>query len=152
MISNSMRFDHLGVVVSDLNLGRHHFSEIYGINSWTDAFVDELNGVYAQFGRSKDKFCYELVAPIDENSPISNVLSKKINILNHIAYIVDVIDACSDKLLNNNFIPLGEPKNAVAYNMKKVQFFYSKEFDYILEIIEAPDFCHKYFSTKDAFI
>ena len=144
MISDSMRFDHLGIVVPNLQIGRDHFFKIYGINSWTDEFFDELNGVYVQFGQSKDKVCYELVAPIDNKSPVYNVLSKKKNILNHIAYIVDAIAVCSEELLSNKFVPLGKPNKAVAYSLQRVQFFYSKEFGYILELIEAPNFYHDY--------
>ena len=144
MISASMRFDHLGIVVPNLQIGRDHFFKIYGINNWTDEFFDELNGVYVQFGQSKDKFCYELIAPIDNKSPVYNVLSEKKNILNHIAYIVDAIDVCFKELLSNEFVPLGEPKKAVAYSLQRLQFFYSKEFGYILELIEAPNFYHNY--------
>ena len=144
MISASMRFDHLGIVVPNLQIGRDHFFKIYGINSWTNEFFDELNGVYVQFGQSKDKFCYELIAPIDNKSPVYNVLAEKKNILNHIAYIVDAIDVCFEELLSNEFVPLGEPKKAVAYSLQRVQFFYSKDFGYILELIEAPNFYHDY--------
>ena len=144
MISASMRFDHLGIVVPNLQIGRDHFFKIYGINNWTDEFFDELNGVYVQFGKSKEKLCYELIAPIDNKSPVYNVLSKKKNILNHIAYIVDAIAVCSEELLSNQFVPLGEPNKAVAYGLQRVQFFYSKEFGYILELIEAPNFYHDY--------
>ena len=144
MISANMRFDHLGVVVPNLQIGRDHFFKMYGINNWTDEFFDELNGVYVQFGKSKEKLCYELIAPIDNKSPVYNVLSKKKNILNHIAYIVDAIAVCSEELLSNDFVPLGEPKKAVAYSLQRLQFFYSKEFGYILELIEAPNFYHNY--------
>ena len=144
MISDTMRFDHLGIVVPNLQIGRDHFFKIYGINSWTDEFFDELNGVYVQFGQSKDKFCYELIAPINNKSSVYNVLSKKKNILNHIAYTVDAIDACFEELLSNQFVPLGEPNKAVAYSLQRVQFFYSKDFGYILELIEAPNFYHDY--------
>ena len=144
MISANMRFDHLGVVVPNLQIGRDHFFKMYGINNWTDEFFDELNGVYVQFGQSKDKFCYELIAPINNKSPVYNVLSKKKNILNHIAYIVDAIAVCSEELLSNKFVPLGKSNKAVAYSLQRVQFFYSKEFSYILELIEAPNFYHDY--------
>ena len=144
MISDSMRFDHLGIVVPNLQIGRDHFFKIFGINNWTDEFFDELNGVYVQFGQSKEKLCYELIAPIDIKSPVYNVLSKKKNILNHIAYIVDAIDVCFEELLSNQFVPLGEPNKAVAYSLQRVQFFYSKDFGYILELIEAPNFYHDY--------
>jgi len=139
-----MKFDHFGVVVSDLDKGRAHFSNIHNIQSWTNLFYDEINGVRVQFGKNKDGMCFELVAPNDSNSPVYNVLSKKINILNHFAYLVGSISVCVEELLENDFILLGFPNRAIAYDMKRIQFLYSKEMGYLLELIEAPGHKHKY--------
>ena len=139
-----MKFDHFGVIVSDLNKGRKHFTHIYSIKNWTNEFYDEKNGVVVQFGRDTSGACFELVAPIDDNSPVYNVMSKKINILNHIAYLVDNISICVEDLLKNNFMLLGEPNMAIAYNMRRIQYLYSKDFSYLLELIEAPDHEHIY--------
>jgi len=144
IIDHNMKFDHLGVVVSDLDKGRRHFSELYGINDWTDQFRDELNGVLVQFGTSGGNICYELVSPISKSSPVYNVLTKKINILNHFAYLVDNIRISSDVIIKKGFVALGLKKSAVAYDMNKIQFFYSREFNYILELIEAKDHIHNF--------
>ena len=121
-----MKFDHLGIIVPSLGLGRSHFSKIYNIKEWTDEFIDEVNGVYVQFCRDGDGVCFELVAPINDQSPVCNALTKKVNILNHIAYLVEDIDERLNKFLDGEFIVLGKPQKAIAYNMKKIQFFYSE--------------------------
>ena len=139
-----MKFDHIGIVAPDIAQGREHFSNIHNINKWTKEFYDEVNGVLVQFGINNDGLCFELVAPIDSNSPVHNVLSKKVNILNHFAYLVESIDICTYELLKNDFILLGRPNIAIAYDMKKIQYLYSKNFSYLLELIEAPNHKHKY--------
>jgi len=144
MIDENIKFDHLGFVVKSLQNGRNHLAKTYGIENWTDEFFDELNGVSVQFGESHNNICYELVAPIDENSPVHNILLKKTNILNHVAYLVEKIDESASFLINNNFIALGEAKDAIAYGGKQIQFFYSKEFCYMLELVEASDHKHIY--------
>jgi len=144
IVGNSMRFDHLGIVVQDLGKGRSHFSRVYGVDKWTDEFNDEINGVFVQFGKGGGDICYELVAPINDKSPIYNVISRNMNILNHIAYIADEINVTADILFDNNFMALGDANSAIAYNMRKIQFFYSKELNYILELIEAPEHSHDY--------
>ena len=143
-----MRFDHTGIIVPDLATGRDHFSKIYNIHEWTREFFDEVNGVYVQFCRENHGMCYELVAPIDNKSPVYSALNNKINTINHIAYIVHDINTSSSYLENNGFISLGEPKRAIAYNMKKIQFFYSKNFNYLLETIDSPSHSHTYNEFK----
>ena len=141
-----MKFDHLGVVVPSLELGRDHFFKIYNIKEFTDEFTDELNGVYVQFCRDDKGVCFELVAPINDQSPICNALTKKVNTLNHIAYLVEDIDKQFSKALNDEFIVLGMPQKAIAYNMKKIQFFYSEKFGYCLELIESSRHAHVFHS------
>ena len=53
-----MKFDHLGVVVSDISIGRRHFSKIYDIKKWTIEYFDDINGVIVQFGKDDNDFCY----------------------------------------------------------------------------------------------
>ena len=139
-----MKLDHIGIIVPDLISGRDHFSTVYNISSWTKEFVDEINGVYIQFCRDVDGNCFELVAPIDNNSPIYNTINRGVNIINHFAYRVVNIDDKLQHLSDNGFIPLGCSKRAIAYKMKKIQFFYSKDFNYILELIESSDHNHEY--------
>jgi len=139
-----MKFNHLGIVVPDLLSGRCHFSTTYDIREWSDEFTDKINGVYVQFCRDSNGFCFELVAPINNNSPVFSALEKKDNILNHIAYLVDDIDKKS-QFFQSDFISLGKAQEALAYEMKRIQFFYSKDFNYCLELIEAPNHSHTYY-------
>jgi len=140
-----MKFDHLGVIVSDISIGRRHFSKIYDIKKWTIEYFDDINGVIVQFGKDDNDFCYELIAPINEASPVYNSLNKKNSILNHVAYLVDNIDQFFNDKLKGDFLVLGKPKKAIAYNMNLIQFFYSKEHNYIVELIQSSNHQHIFF-------
>jgi hypothetical protein len=36
---------------------------------WSEAFVDDVNGVIVQFGRDDSGICYELIEPLGPDSP-----------------------------------------------------------------------------------
>jgi len=143
----NMKFDHLGVVVSDIENGKEHFSNVHGLNKWSKKYYDNINGVIVQFGKKNNGLCYELIAPIDDKSPVYNVIMKKYNILNHVAYLVDDIKVCYEENLKSDFIIISEPSKAIAYNMDKIQFFYSKKYNYILELIQSALHEHVYFKN-----
>jgi hypothetical protein len=58
-----MKFDHLGIVASDLASGRQLFGGTFGISHWTQEFEEPLQDVFVQFGRCASGLCYELIAP-----------------------------------------------------------------------------------------
>src|SRR5580658_6949021 len=110
-----MKFDHVGVTTTDLAAGRALLEGSAGIREWTAEFRDEINEVWVQFGRCGAGMCYELVAPLSELSPITRVLSRKINVLNHLAYLVEDLPANRARLMAMEFVPVAEARPAVAY-------------------------------------
>ena len=140
-----MQFDHLGLVVKSLAKGRKALSEILSIHDWTAEFRDPVNGVTLQFGRDPAGVVYELLEPIDETSPVYNALSTGKAILNHVAYRVADLAAHAEAMRNAGCMPTSEPKPAVAYGGRKIQFFVTP-LRLIIELIEAPDHAHTYLS------
>lgn len=138
-----MLVDHIGVTVKDLSDGKAHFSEAFGIRQWTNVFEDSVNNVWAQFGADQSGTCFELLAPLNEGSPISRALTKGIAILNHIAFTVTSIELEADRLCNLGCLPLGESKPAIAYGGRRIQFLMSP-LQFIVELIEAPGHHHEY--------
>lgn len=138
-----MKFDHIGLVVSSLSLGRQTLSLLLGIQAWTDEFVDPVLGVSVQFGRDSSNLCYELIAPLGDASSVSNALGTGRNILNHVAYLVPDLPVAAAQLRNTGAMPTGDPLPAVAYGGSLVQFFVTP-LRFIIEIIETSDHEHKY--------
>jgi methylmalonyl-CoA/ethylmalonyl-CoA epimerase len=138
-----MKFDHVGVTTADLETGRTLMERAVGVRAWTQPFEDVVNDVWVQFGEDASGICYELVAPLSERSPIRQALSKKINVLNHVAYLVDDLAARERIIIAAGFVPVAPARPAIAYGNRPIQFFVSRS-RLLIEFIEAPDHRHSY--------
>jgi len=138
-----MKFDHIGLVVEDMASGRQLLDELFGRQRWTQVFEDPGIGVFVQFGVAEDGPCYELIAPLGPDSPVSSALRSGKNILNHVAYLVDDLDAAATTFETAGCRPVIVPKPAVAYNGCRVQFFQSP-LRFLIELIEAPGHRHSF--------
>lgn len=138
-----MTFDHIGLVVGDMAEGRAALESLFGVDLWTPIFEDPGIGVYVQFGRTAEGPCYELIAPLGENSPVLTALKRGINILNHVAYLTPDLDVESRRLAEMGSIMAGPAKPAVAYGGARVQFWITPQ-RFMVELIEAPAHEHQY--------
>ena len=141
-----IKFDHVGIVVDDLAEGRNFIMATFGIDRWTEVFEESQIGVLAQFGIGAGGLCYELISPKGAESPISGVLKKGMNILNHVAYLVQDLDAAARVLQELGCVPVVRPKLAVAFGGNLVQFFQSP-LRFLVEVIEAPDHRHSFLAS-----
>jgi methylmalonyl-CoA/ethylmalonyl-CoA epimerase len=139
-----MKFDHVGIVVPSMAVGRNHLSRLLEISRWSVELADPIIGVYVQFGLDPSGICYETIAPLREDSPVSRALKARDRILNHVAYLTPDLDREAARLIEGRCIPAGPAMPAVAYSGKRVQFFVSPLY-FIIELIEAPDYAHEYF-------
>lgn len=136
-----LRFDHVGLLVADLSLGREHLTKVLGIARWTREFDDPDIGVRVQFGIGESGPAIELIAPLGEKSPVAQALRTGQRTLNHLAYLTPDILAAGAALREQGCLPTGAAQPAVAYAGRAVQFFVSP-LRFIVELIEAP--CHEH--------
>ncbi len=142
-MSLQLHFDHLGLVVNRLDQGRKHLAAGVGISQWTQEIVDPINGVRLQFGRDASGICYELLEPLGEASPVFAALKTGKGILNHVAYRVHDLREWQDRLHAVGWARTSDPKPAIAYNGRLIQFFVSPV-RLVIELIEAWDHEHIY--------
>ncbi len=142
-------FDHVGVVVKSLDKGRAHFVQALGVTDWTDPLDDPVNGVHLQFGRDASGTVYELLAPLDADSPVAGALAARKNLLNHVAYRVPSLVEGAAALREARCFPTADPKPAIAFGGALIQFFVTP-IDTIVELIEAPDFAHDFKPLSDS--
>jgi methylmalonyl-CoA/ethylmalonyl-CoA epimerase len=121
--------------------------DTFTLDEWTEEFRDPVNDVWVQFGRCGSGICYELVAPLSDKSPVSRALSLRINVVNHVAYLVEDLDRQAQRLAATAFHPTAPPRPAIAYGGSRIQFFVSAS-GMIFELIEAPNHTHIFFSTN----
>lgn len=136
-------FDHVGVVVKSLDKGCRHFVDALGVSEWTDPLEDPVNGVHLQFGRDASGTVYELLSPLDADSPVAAALAARKDLLNHVAYRVPDLAEAAASLREARCFPTADPKTAIAFGGALIQFFVTP-IDTIVELIEAPDFAHDF--------
>jgi methylmalonyl-CoA/ethylmalonyl-CoA epimerase len=144
-----MQFDHVGVVVREMDAGREFFAKAFAIGRWTEVFVDRGIGVSVQFGLGASGPCYELIAPLHDGSPVSAALRSGHRILNHVAYRTADLAAQGERLASLGCTSAAPAHPAVAYGGSKVQFWVSP-LRMIFEIIEAPEHRHIYLPSGES--
>ncbi|MEO7026764.1 MAG: VOC family protein [Caulobacteraceae bacterium] len=141
------RFDHLGVVVKRIDKARARMAALLAIEAWTTPLDDPVNGVRLQFGYDPAGVVYELLEPLDETSPVYPALKGGKAILNHVAYRVADLGAGAARLRAGGAAKVSEPKPAIAYGGRPIQFFVTP-LRFIIELIEAPDHQHAFELTE----
>ena len=131
-----MKFHHLGIIINNLKNYKSKFSYLLNAKKYSKKYIDKIWNVEIIFVTSKEGIIYELIAPLNNKSVIINQLKNKNNIINHLAFKTKNILNEKKKLIQLGAIPISEPKPAVAFKGKRVQFFYTK-FNFIYEIIEC---------------
>ncbi|MFM5539104.1 VOC family protein [Aeromonas veronii] len=130
-----MQFDHIGLVVPDLASGVAYCRDVLGLSRFSTAVEDPLQGVWVQFVHDEHGLCYELVAPAGEDSPVTQVIKTRRNVINHLAYRVQSLQEGATRLREQRHLPLGPSQPAVAFGGAHVQFFLSP-LGHIVELIE----------------
>jgi len=130
------KFHHIGIFVRDLEHGKSEISKFINIASISNEILDEQMGVKIIFVKDKHNVTYELVAPNGNESPVTGVLKRGKDYLNHIAYECDSFDDEINRLRSEGLIPLGNAKKAKAFDGAKVIFFLSP-LGFIIELIEV---------------
>ena len=148
-IRGTWRFDHLGVVVKRLSKGRERMSALLSITDWTAPIEDVVNGVRLQFGRDLAGVVFELLEPLGEDSPVYPALQSGKAILNHVAYRVPDLAAGAAHLTAAGAARVSEPKPAIAYGGRPIQFFVTP-LRFVIELIEAPDHVHAFTLAQTA--
>ncbi|HHQ4922781.1 TPA: VOC family protein [Aeromonas veronii] len=130
-----MQFDHIGLVVPDLASGVAYCRDVLGLSRFSTAVEDPLQRVWVQFVHDEHGLCYELVAPAGEDSPVTQVIKTRRNVINHLAYRVQSLQEGATRLREQRHLPLGPSQPAVAFGGAHVQFFLSP-LGHIVELIE----------------
>jgi methylmalonyl-CoA/ethylmalonyl-CoA epimerase len=111
----------------------------------SDRFDDSGLQVSVRFLQDRSGSVFELIAPLGKESPVAKIASSRTGVINQVAYRVADLIAAGKHLRSQRATPTGVAKPAVAFGGALVQFFYVPE-GFIVELIEAPDFSHRFAS------
>ena len=121
-----MTFHHIGIATKDIEKTILKYN-ILGYELVSKKIFDPIQNVYIVFMEKEGSPRVELVAPVNENSPILNILNKNGTIPYHFCYEVDNIEEEVKKLQKLKFILISKIVPAVAIENRLVCFLYNKE-------------------------
>jgi len=132
MLINSI-FHHVGIAVKSIEKTAVLFMEAG--YKMTSIFFDPKQNVKISFLEKTGSPLLELVEPVDEKSPVRNILDKVGVSAYHFCYEVENLDDSITQLRQKKFLLLVKPLEAVAFNGRRICFLYNKETG-LIELLE----------------
>lgn len=132
MLEN-LKFHHIGMAVSDIDATSRHYMDAGYVR--TDIVFDPVQNVKICFLSKAEMPLLELIAPVDETSPVCNILNKSGVGPYHCCYEVDEMQQAICELKKKKFIPLSRPVTACALDNRKICFLFNKDVG-LIELVE----------------
>lgn len=126
-------FHHIGYAVKNIDAT----AQFYLMSGWTksDTLLDPVQNTYITFLYREGFPTIELVAPVDDNSPICNTLKKMGVGTYHVCYAIPDIEKAVKELRLKRFIPLFEPVQAIAINNHRICYMMHPQVG-LIELVE----------------
>lgn len=132
---DSFIFHHIGVAVKDLDATASIYEQ--GGYHRSASIFDPIQNVNICWLTKEGMPTVELLAPVDEKSPVNKTLEKVGVSPYHCCYVVDNLeDACAE-LRKQRYIMVSKPAEAVAFCGSRVSFLFNKNVG-LIELVEAP--------------
>lgn len=132
---DSLRFHHIGIAVFDIEATASVY-ERGGYKRSTTIF-DPVQNVNICWLTKDNAPIVELLAPVDEKSPINKTLEKNGVSPYHTCYVVERIDEAVVALRKQRYVMVSRPAEAVAFRGSRVCFLFNKDLG-LIELVEAP--------------
>ena len=132
MLPNA-KFHHVGVATKSIERTSVFFMEAG--YEMTQIISDPIQNVHIAFLQKSDAPLLELVEPVDDKSPVRNILNKSGVSAYHFCYEVDNLEDCITQLRQKKFTLLLKPVEAIAFGGRKVCFLYHKDTG-LIELLE----------------
>ena len=131
---STFKFHHIGIAVSSIE----ETATIYISAGYkqSETIYDPIQNVYICFLTKEGMPKIELLAPKDEQSPISKILEKNGVTPYHFCYEVADIHEAVQELRKQRYVPTSKPVHAVAIENKLVCFLYNKKVG-LIELVQG---------------
>lgn len=130
-----MRLDHIGYAVQDLDEAAEKF-RLLGYHSCGEATEDPRRKVRIQFFIDAAGVRVELIAPLQEGSPVSGWLKKNGNSPYHLCYLCENLEHEISELVGKGFVLVHPASSAPAMGHRRVAFLYGAGTG-LLELLES---------------
>ena len=127
------RLDHTGFAVRDMSRASALFRDVFGADV-SEVVADPVQNVRIAFARWPGG-CVELVAPLEVPGPIDRALAAGGGTY-HLCFETDAMEADIEQFRSQGFIPVSEPRPAVAFDGRRVAFLFHGVAR-LVELVEA---------------
>ena len=131
----SFTFHHIGVAVKDIDKTATVY--VAGGYKKSDTVFDPIQHVNICWLTKKGMPTVELLAPVDDSSPVCKILEKNGVTPYHTCYVVENIDQTVSELRKQKYVLVSRPAEAVAICNSKVAFMHHRHLG-LIELVEAP--------------
>jgi methylmalonyl-CoA/ethylmalonyl-CoA epimerase len=131
-----MKLHHIGIATNDILAGIRHHEEIFDIHPITEIVEDPIQKVLLVLlsGQSVGGAQIELIQPLSDDSPVSNIM-KKGTPLYHLCFEVEDIEGELKKARARGALVISGPVSAKLFNGGRIAFIYGPD-HYVVEFLE----------------
>lgn len=129
------KFHHIGVATNDINATASMYEQ--GGYSRSASIFDPIQNVNICWLTKEGVPTVELLAPVDEKSPVNKILEKNGVTPYHTCWIVSNIEEAVQQLRKQRYVMVSKPAEAVAFCGSRVAFFFNKAIG-LIELVEEP--------------
>jgi len=131
-----MRLHHVGIVTSDIKSGIQHHKALFNFHPITEIVKDPIQKVAVVLlsGPEAESVPIELIAPLTDDSPVSNILKERTR-LYHLCFLVEDIKEALKNARKYGSIIISRPAPAKLYDGKRIAFIYTPD-KYVVELLE----------------
>ena len=128
-----MRLHHIGIASNNIQEAIERHKALFGLRQVTSVVEDPVHKVSAVLLSDARGVFIELIAPLTDDSPVSNILKKGIS-LYHVCYLVENLDETLKKI-RRKAVVISKPAPAKLYGGRRVAFVYTLD-NYVVEFLE----------------
>ena len=131
-----MKLSHIGIIVKDIEEGIKNHEALFGYKQLGPIVDDQTQKVrVVLMGTSdSDPVKVELISPLSEDSPVTDLLKKR-QALYHLCYSVPDIEEAKMKARKSGAIVISKPVEAPLFDNRKICFLFTKD-HYVIELVE----------------
>lgn len=132
MLKNAT-FHHIGTAVASIDKAKgFYLSAGYEV---TEPVIEPIQKVRVSYARKEGFPTVELLEPLDDKSPVCNILKKNGNTPYHVCYAVDDIQEAIKEARAEGFMPLAKPIPGHGLDDALMVFIYNKNVG-LIQIME----------------
>jgi methylmalonyl-CoA/ethylmalonyl-CoA epimerase len=131
-----MKLHHVGIVTDNMEAAIRRHKELFGFVPITKVIDDPIQKVSLVMlsGPEADSIPIELITPLSEDSPVSQILKGKAH-LYHLCFLVEDIEGTLRNFRSQGVIIISGPVPAELYEGKRIAFAYTPD-KYVVELLE----------------